>query len=185
MGARDGPCEDARFNCPMGLVVDQFGYLVVADFSNSKIRYVSMTAGSLCTKVETISGFFSSTSEIDDKWHFDAHRKIARINHPSSVCVDTDGNIIVADTHNNVLRVIRGSCGRVVTIAGGPQGLGVLADGSAPLRQKTVDGRGASVRFNKPFHVMVDSQGIVHVLENSNEGSVRRLRLGVQCCEND
>ena len=144
-----------------------------------------MSAGSRCTKVKTIVGFYSSISVTDNKWHCNAHRTLARINHPSSVCLDADGNVIVADTYNNVLRVMRFAYGTVVTIAGGPQGPGVLADGSPPPRQELVDGWGASVRFNKPFHVMVDSQGIVHVLENSNEGSIRRLRLGMQCCEND
>jgi len=185
MGARDGPCADARFNTPMGLVEDRSGNLIVADFNNSKIRYVHMSDGGQCTKVTTIVGHNSSISEIDDKWHFDAYREIARINHPSSVCLDADGNVIVADTYNNVLRVIRCWCARVVTIAGGPQGPGVVSDGTAPPPQEPVDGRGASVRFNKPFQVMLDSQGIVHVLEHNNWGAIRRLRLGVQCCEND
>jgi len=186
MGALDGAGEDALFNSPMGIAVDDDGNMIVADYDNSKIRYVVMAPdASLCVKVQTILGTYSSISQVDDKWHVDGYRKVARVNHPSAVCIDTDGNIIVADTNNNVLRVIRRYCGMVVTIAGGPQGPGVTADGSAPPRQPLVDGRGASVRFNKPFHIMLDSQGILHIVEHSNCASIRRVRLGGQCCEDD
>jgi len=185
-GDLDGPGDQARFNGPMGLAVDSKGNMIVADFHNSSIRYEVMASdGSRSCVVKTIVGYNSSKSLDDSRWHVDGDRRVARVNHPASVCVDNHDNIIVADTNNNVLRVCRPFCGRVVTIAGGPQGAGVTADGRPPPRQKPVDGRGASVRFNRPFQVMLDREGIVHVLEQFNLGAIRRLPLGVQCCEDD
>ena len=170
-GMRDGPGEQALFHFPTGIAIDSKGKVVVADSDNNRIRYVDPWLGGNTKK---IVGFNSSSQE----WYQDGYMFDALVNHPWSVCVDEVDNIIVADTYNNLLRVIC-TCGMVVTLAGGADR---MSDGEQPEPQEVVDGRGASVRFNMPIHVMLDHLGVVHVIENTNYGSTRRIKLGVQTC---
>jgi len=41
LGFADGPLLMAQFNAPMGILVDGFGRLAVADYSNNRIRVVT------------------------------------------------------------------------------------------------------------------------------------------------
>jgi DNA-binding beta-propeller fold protein YncE len=85
---------------------------------------------------------------------FLAHSE-ARFNRPNGIAVDSDGNLVVADTGNQTIRRI-GPDRRVSTIAG--------RAGSAG----STDGRGEEARFNQPRGVAVDSKGVVYVADTGN-----------------
>ena len=152
-GASDGLCQVARFDNPMGIALDRKGNIIVADSGNNMIRSVNIKSG----VTSTLLGMKSAETAI--------------INHPTSVDVDDFGNIIIADCYNNQIRVLR-TCGRMHTLAGGGA---QYADGRAPPYQESVNGRGASVRFNQPQQVVLHN-GILHVVEKSNEFWTRRLK---------
>jgi sugar lactone lactonase YvrE len=80
---------------------------------------------------------------------------------PSSVTVDTSGNIYVADTNNEVVRKITPS-GIVTTIAG-------LAGSSG-----NVDANGGNARFNFPHGLATDAAGNVYVADTGNN-SIRKI----------
>jgi len=167
-GACDGPCHVALFHNPMGIVLDSNDHIIVADHSNSMIRRVDPTSGTTTTLV----GMNSADSWENGRWHCDGPREAAIINHPTSVCVDENDSIIISDCYNNQIRVMH-KCGRMLTLAGGAA---QDADGRPPQDQHSVDGRGASVRFNKPQQVVLDHRGVVHVVEKSNEFWTRRFK---------
>jgi hypothetical protein len=114
----------------------------------------------------------SADSWENGRWHCDGPREAAIINHPTSVCVDKNDSIVISDCYNNQIRVMH-KCGRMLTLAGGAA---QDADGRPPQDQHPVDGRGASVRFNKPQQVVLDHRGVVHVVEKSNEFWTRRFK---------
>jgi sugar lactone lactonase YvrE len=79
----------------------------------------------------------------------------ARLRAPTSIAIDSVGNLYVADAANHVIRKITTS--GVVTTLAGMAGVGGNADGF-----------GSAARFNTPSAVAVDAAGNVYVADTSN-----------------
>jgi sugar lactone lactonase YvrE len=143
-GSTDGTGSAARFNLPQGVAVDTAGNVFVADRLNYTIRKVT-SAG----VVTTIAGTAGSSGSADGTG------SAARFGGPTSVAVDTAGNVFVADTSNRTIRKVT-SAGVVTTLAG-------LAGSSG-----STDGTGSAARFNLPKGVVVDTAGNVFVADTDN-----------------
>jgi len=90
-----GPATSAQLNRPLGIAVDASGNLYIADSDNSRIRMVSGTT------ITTIAGngLFGYGGDT-------GYATNALLNFPGAVTVDSAGNVYVADTQNNVVRVL-------------------------------------------------------------------------------
>jgi streptogramin lyase len=141
-GAADGK-DTATFNSPLGVAVDIFGNVYVADYENDLIRKI--TPGGL---VSTLAGKTGVTGLVDGA------DTAARFNLPQSLAVDASGNIYVVDNGNNAIRKITPD-GVVSTLAGSG------ATGSA-------NGTGKSASFNSPFGIAIDAAGNVYVADSGN-----------------
>ena len=148
-GFTNGVGRMAKFNHPMGLVVDHAGNfrVIVADTDNHRIRMITR-AGT----VTTIAG-----SEYPGL--ADGKGARAEFNHPSGVAVDRAGNIIVADTDNDRIRKIAPD-GTVTTIAGSSMGYR--------------DGKALEARFDSPYAVAVDAANNIIVADGMNR-AIRRI----------
>ncbi|HVW98785.1 MAG TPA: gliding motility-associated C-terminal domain-containing protein [Mucilaginibacter sp.] len=93
-GFADGNGPAASFQDPIGLVIDQFNNLYVADAQNNRIRKIT-PAG----VVTTVAGEGSTGSA-------DGAPALATFNTPFYVAIDADGNLYVSDTNNNLIRKI-------------------------------------------------------------------------------
>lgn len=93
-GSADGPSATAGFNYPAGLVFDASGNLYVADQNNNKIRKIS-AAGTVTTIAG--SGMTGKT---------DGGGLLATFNAPSSVTINSQGDLFVGDSFNYVIRKI-------------------------------------------------------------------------------
>jgi hypothetical protein len=122
----------------------------VADYSNHTIRKVT-SAG----VVTTLAGAAEYTGSTD------ATGSAARFYRPSSVSVDTAGNVFVADYNNHTIRKVT-SAGVVTTLAG--------AAGSSGNTNAT----GSAARFNFPYGVSVDTAGNVYVGDYGNH-TIRKV----------
>ena len=91
-----GDARKARLNHPAGLAVDASGNVYLADRDNHRIRRVS-PAG----VISTLAG----TGEPGDSGD-GGPATLARLNRPSSVSLDTAGNLYIADTGNHRVRRI-------------------------------------------------------------------------------
>ena len=170
-GFRDGPGDQALFSFPNGIAIDHDGNLIVADYCNNRIRKVFLN--SEARKVSTVGGNDSSGAYDDDDWCRDGPFALSRFNGPKDVVVDCHNNIVVADAGNHIVRTIR-HCGVVRTIAGSTE---LLANGGdVEVPQDTMDGKGASVRFNGPCSMLFDHDGTLLVLDNDNATCVRRVK---------
>lgn len=110
----------AAFNTPSGLAIDGEGNVYVADTGNNSIRKVTPEG-----KVTTVAGDRTAG-------YLDGPVATARFNGPIGVAVDAKGNIFVADTYNDRIRIITPD-GQVNTLAGSfdtPCGIVVTADGT-------------------------------------------------------
>jgi sugar lactone lactonase YvrE len=153
-GYADGPAASAQFDYPTGVAVDSGGNVYVADTDNAVIRKI--TPGGMVT---TLAG-----NEAGEGGSADGTGIAAQFSIPSGVAVDDAGNVYVADTGNDVIRVIT-PAGVVTTLAG------------AAGNQGTSDGTGLAARFNAPTGVAVDAGGNVFVADSGNS-TIRRIAPG-------
>jgi sugar lactone lactonase YvrE len=139
---------------PQDVTVGPDGSLYLVDWNNHRIRVVRNNT------VETFagSGYLGDASG-DDPATID-------FNHPTNVCFDHSGDMIVAAWHNSLVKKIDvlpdGSPGVVTTLAG----TGARAFGGD-------EGPGIEARLDLPSSVVVDTQGNIIISDQANY----RLRL--------
>lgn len=96
------------------VAIDGKGNAVIADSFNNRIRLVDAQTGIIRTIAGTGWQGYSGDGDLATE---------ARLNSPSGVAVDDEGNIFIADTFNNRIRIIDGRTGIISTLAGtGEQG---------------------------------------------------------------
>jgi len=172
---------EAGLNGPVGVAVDTSGRVIVADTYNDRIVAIAPDGAITPLAGSAGPGFADGASAAFDT--------------PCGVAVDAAGNIYVADTGNDAVRVIDAS-GIVSTIATGwdaPLAVATSAGGSVfvagargrileigPNREQRVgaggggypDGAGADARFRSPSGIAVMAPGRVVVTDRRN-GLVR------------
>lgn len=144
-GTVDGTGSAARFYGPQGLALDSSGNLFVADTNNNTIRRLVLASGA----VTTVAGQAGNAGTADGS------NSQAQFFFPSGICIDSTGNLYVADTDNHTLREIMPS-GTVSTLAG-----------LAGIRGRA-DGTGTAARFNFPTGAAISGAGDVYLADTSN-----------------
>ncbi|HEX5431705.1 MAG TPA: IPT/TIG domain-containing protein [Bryobacteraceae bacterium] len=91
----NGPATQASLNYPSGVAVDAAGNLYIADRNNFRIRMVSNGI------ITTIAGSGAPGFGGDGGYALNAALKF-----PSGVAVDAAGNVYVADTQNDAIRLL-------------------------------------------------------------------------------
>jgi gliding motility-associated-like protein len=142
-GVTNGPAATAQFGFPSGIAVTPDGSTIyVCDRMTHTIRKIS--GGNVTTIAGTA---FSSGST-------DGTGSAARFDHPYSIAISPQGNILVADEWNNKIRHVT-PAGVVTTYAGS----GIPG---------SVNGAAATASFNGPWGITVAANGDVYVGEGNN-----------------
>jgi trimeric autotransporter adhesin len=134
----DDATTGATFNSPEGVDVDANGNIYIADTGNNVVRevtpsgYVSTVAGDGIAGYSGDGGLATS----------------AELNAPWGVAVDTNDNLYIADTGNNVIRVVSPIFHYITTVAGNGTA-GYTGDG----------GQATSAELNAPIGVWADDYG--------------------------
>ena len=103
-----GPATEAELNYPHDVAVDLAGNLYIADTMNGVIRKVD-TDGIITTIAGVgLNGYFGDGGPAAD----------AGLDYPKAIELDAAGNLYIADTLANRIRVITASDGIIRTIAG-------------------------------------------------------------------
>jgi len=199
-GYADGTGTSAVFNKPVGLAVDGFGNVYVADKGNNAIRMIT-SAG----VVTTLAGLASTASQIDGTG------TAATFNAPNGVAVDASGNVYVADQGNNTIRKV--TSGGVVTtltgtnltrsIIGSPAGICLdknsniyVTDANGRILEISnanvlyslagstgatglTNGTNAAVVFNNPRAIAADKNGNIYITDYYNN-VVRKMTVATQ-----
>jgi sugar lactone lactonase YvrE len=142
-GSGDGVEDKALFNTPSGLAVAPDGDLIVADTGNNCIRRVPLRG-----ETSTVAGN-------GKPGYADGPARQAQFNGPIAVAVDTRGNIYVADTYNDRIRMITPD-GQVSTVAG--NGTPGYADGDR-----------SSAMFDTPSGIVVATDNSLIVADTGND----------------
>ncbi len=148
----DGNGEEAKFNEPRGLAIDNEDNLYVADSANQRIRKVN-TEGTVSTIAGSGIERIKNTPYIQGGYK-DGAGENARFNFPLGLAIGPDKTIYVADTYNHCIRMITPE-GVVSTLAGSTEaGAG---NGMATL-----------ARFNYPSDVLLLEDGRLIIVDKGN-----------------
>jgi uncharacterized protein (TIGR03437 family) len=101
-----GPATSALLNHPSGVAADALGNIYIADRDNHRVRKVAAD-GTITTVVGT-----GIVGNIGDG----GIATQAQLNSPSSVALDTNGNLYIADTGNHRVRKIN-SAGNILAVS--------------------------------------------------------------------
>ncbi|HEV2372589.1 MAG TPA: hypothetical protein VGS19_10495 [Streptosporangiaceae bacterium] len=163
-----GPATAAQFNNLQALSIDAHGNLLVADQLNDRVRVVAEQTGTFYAQAMTAGDIYTVAG--DGTFGFagdDGPATSAELNFPQGVVTDSAGNLLVADIHNNRVRVVAGSTGMfygqamtegdIYTIAGNGTA-GFTGDG----------GPAAGAELSGPSGAAVDGAGNVLVADQGN-----------------
>jgi sugar lactone lactonase YvrE len=140
--AREAPLVD-----PRAVAADGEGNVYVLERGGHALRVVDRAG-----KIRTIAGTGQAGPAGDD-----GPGLAATLRGPKHVCLDRDGNVLIADTDNHVIRMYLPKEGQLVRIAGtGKMGNGVL--GGPPDK----------VELNQPHGVYVDAMGTLYIVDSHN-----------------
>ena len=130
----------------MGVAVDSSGNVYIADTGDNSIRKVT-TDGIINTVVgDSYPGFFGDGGNAVS----------AELHTPSDVCIDSMGNLYIADTANAVIRQV--TAAGVINTFAGTTAIGFAGDGAAALKAALL----------APISVAVDSTGNLYIVENGD-----------------
>ena len=141
-----GAATSAQLYGPFGVTVDISGNVYIADHDNHKIRMVSSTG-----IITTIAGTGNCGRSGDGGAAISA-----QLYRPFGVSVDISGNVYIADTDNEKIRMVT-STGIITTIAGTGT-YGSSGDGGAET----------SAQLFFPYGISVGISGIVYIADTYN-----------------
>jgi sugar lactone lactonase YvrE len=147
-GGDGGPATSALLGQPEGVAVDSAGNLYIGDTNNQRIRFVSAATGQITTIAGNGTVGFSGDGGTATS---------AELSFPDGVAVNSAGNLYIADSLNNVIRLVSAGTGTITTIAGNSTA-GFSGDGGVPT----------SAELNAPDGVAVDSGGNLYITDSGN-----------------
>ena len=149
-GFTDATNGFAEFDYPYNVVVAPEGVLYVTDLGNNAIRQVAPLGPDWVTT--TVAGFSGLLGTNDGPG------TVAAFNSPNGLTVDAATNLFVTDQFNHTIRKLApsGNGWVVSTVAG------------VPGQRGSLDGPGATARFNKPWGIAVDNHGTLFVVDYLN-----------------
>jgi hypothetical protein len=110
-----GRATAAQLDQPDGLAIDGHGNLVVADLANNQIRVVAATDGTFYGVPMTAGDIYGVAGTGHAGYAGDGGpANGAELNRPAGVAVDGRGDLVVADTGNNRVRLVAAASGTVV-----------------------------------------------------------------------
>jgi len=144
-GARssvDGPVDRATFELPNGIVIDADGNIYVSDTGGNTIRMITPDGN-----VVTVAG--------SGEFGFaEGNARNAAFRWPGSMIMDGEGNIILSDIRNHMIRKLAPN-GDVMVIAGtGERGF--------------ADGEALQAQFNDPGALLLADNGSIYVADIRN-----------------
>ena len=148
--AREAPLID-----PRAVAADGEGNVYILERSGHALRVVDRAG-----KIRTVVGTGKAGPAGDD-----GPALAATLHGPKHLCLDRDGNVIIADTDNHVIRKYRSKDGQLVRIAGTGEG------GSAG-----VAGPPHKVELNQPHGVYVDAKGTLYIVDSLNNRVLKLVK---------
>ena len=154
-GGGDGlPATDASLVSPHGLAVDTQGNIYVADADGHRIRRIDAATGVISTVAgDGTPGFAGDGGPATE----------AKLSFPADAILDSQDNLLIADTSNNRVRRVDGTTGVITTVAGTGT-FGFSGDG----------GRADRATMRAPHGLAIDRLGNLFIADTFNN-RVRKI----------
>jgi len=149
-----GPATSAKLYYPVGVAVDKAGNVYISDEYNLRIRQIN-PAGIIDTFAGNGAGGFQGDG---------GPAVQTSLSYPQEVAVDPAGDVLIADTSNQRIRLVDG-LGLIHTVAG---------TGSAGYSGPEQDVLATTAELYSPYGVGVDASGNIYIGDTSN-GLVRKV----------
>jgi sugar lactone lactonase YvrE len=147
-----GPAIQARLNKPGGLALGSHGELYISDTWNQAVRLVDAT-GEIRTIAGTGAGGFGGDGGPATQ---------AKLLFPRGIALDSHGNLYIADTQNQRIRLVTPD-GIISTYAGTGE-RGYAGDGGPAL----------SAKLNSPDGIAINAEGVLYLTDSQNN-TVRKI----------
>lgn len=162
-GFKNGQRKRASFDKPIGIVIDSKGRILVADAMNNLIRVIDEDG-----KVSTYTGKNGGQGSYKD-----GSLEEARFNEPSDISISKDGRIFIADSGNQMIRVIENNeVKKYAGIFSNPSVIGNYGESGFK------NGKFFASKFNYPKGLDVVDKERVIVADTWN-GKIRLLDKGI------
>ena len=135
---------------PIGCTLDQSGNLYVVDTGSNVVVKVTISSSGIVGSVSIVAGTFSQAGYSGDG----GSAIDARLYYPSSVTLDSVGNMFIVDSYNKVIRFVAYDTGIITTYAGGGMSMG---DGASATSAYLVG----------PTAVTVDASGALYIADTN------------------
>jgi sugar lactone lactonase YvrE len=142
------PAAEASLAGPSGLAIGADGALYIADTFNGRIRAVDPMSGTIRTAVGDGGSY---------RYQGPAEASSDSLSRPSGIALDPDGNLLITDSDNHLVRRWNRTTGRIDRIAGNGEASGA-GDGGPALE--------AGLAY--PFGIVVDGSGRMLVADTFN-----------------
>ncbi len=147
-----------------GMTVARNGDVYLADYQTSLVHKISASTGFMTVVAGLINGTGKSGTGTAGISGNGGLATSAEVHSPRGVAVDTAGNIYIADTGNNEIRMVTAATGIINVIAGSPT---IVAGSTGDF------GPATSALISAPEDVEVDASGDVYIADAGNA----RIRL--------
>jgi sugar lactone lactonase YvrE len=161
------PATAAQLNRPNDVAIDGAGNLLIADSSNDRIRVVAAATGTFYQRAMHAGDIYSIVGG-GTSLASGVPATTARLDSPGAAMVDGAGNVLIADTVNNRLRVVAAATGTfygqamtagdIYTVAGTGQ-QGFSGDG----------GPATAAKLHYPQNVAIDAAGNLLIADSGND----------------
>jgi hypothetical protein len=153
-----GPARAAKLTTPYGVFPDADGGVYIADAGAHVVRYVD-AAG----MIRTVAGTGPSPGTRAGGYSGDGGPAVAaQLDGPTRLRLDGDGNLLICDTNNHVVRKVD-AAGIITTIAG-----------TGTFGYSGDDGPAAAAQLNTPYDVRIADNGDVYIADSGNN-VIRRI----------
>ena len=147
-GPDSGLALEVLFDAPFGVESDLEGNLYIADSFNHRIRKFEAATG----MVSTVAGDGTPGFQGDGGLAI-----LARLNFPTGLTLDSEGNLLIADSFNQRIRWVDAQTGIISSVAG-VDDFGFSGDG----------GLASQTRLNFPGTVRFDADGNLFIADRNN-----------------
>jgi NHL repeat-containing protein len=143
----------AKLNAPRGIALAANNDLYIADTGNNVVRKVTAATGVITTYAGT--GTAGATGD-------GGAATSARINGPTAITLNSAGDLYIADTANNKIRLV--TAAGIITTVVGTGTAGSAGDGGSPT----------SAQLNGPAGIAVASSGVYYI-SDTNNNKIRKV----------
>jgi hypothetical protein len=164
-----GPAAHAQFSAPADIALGGQGNLIIADAGHNRVRMVAAMTGRFYGRAMTAGDVYTIAGNGAAGSGGDGGPAVhAKLHRPTGVGLDAAGNVLIAESYGERIRVVAAKSGRfygramtvgdIYTIAGnGTQGFS--GDG----------GPATAAELNTPLRVTVDAAGNVLICDSFNQ----------------